>query len=161
MAMGMIGHCKAVTPAELASVVADPSKLEALIYSEATPRLYLDKAWWGIHFLLTGDYGPGTESISWAILGGVELKGPDLGYGPPRFLKPDEVIAVAAALSGVSAEALAGRFDAAALAEANVYPNIWDEGAEAADYLIDYYKKLVPFYADAAKAGHAMLLWVS
>jgi Domain of unknown function (DUF1877) len=159
--MGMIGRCKTVTPAELESILADPSAVEALIYSEATPSLDLDKAWWGIHFLLTGDYGPSSKPLSWAILGGVELDGPDLGYGSPRYLRPDEVVAVAEALAGMPAEALASGFDAAALTEANVYPNIWDEGTDAADYLIHHYKKLGPFYADAAKAGHAMLLWVS
>jgi Domain of unknown function (DUF1877) len=159
--MGMIGYCKAVTPDELASILADPAKVKAVVYSTEKPPLDLDKAWWGIHFLLTGEYGPGAEPISWAIMGGLELEGPDLGYGPPRYLRPDQVAAVAAALTGVSAETLAGRFDADAFTKADIYPSIWDEGSEAADYLIDYYRKLVRLYSEAAKAGHAMLLWVS
>jgi Domain of unknown function (DUF1877) len=141
--------------------LADPDKLEALIYSDTAPPLDLDKAWFGIHFLLCNNLISDDLPESWAIMGGNEMPSPDLGYGPPRYLRPDEVTAVALALSNIPSERLRSRFDAAALTEANVYPNIWDDGPEAAAYLIQNYNKLVQLYAEATKAGHAMLLWIT
>ena len=52
--------------------------------------LSLEKAWHGVHYLLTGAAEPGPELRSQAVLGGVEL-GDDpegfSGYGPARYFK--------------------------------------------------------------------------
>jgi Domain of unknown function (DUF1877) len=160
--MGMIGYCKAVQLAELEALQGDPAKIVAFLYAEESPPLCLDKAWYGIHFLLTGEDGPNDAPISWAIMGGGNtLTEPDLGYGPPRLLSPEQVVSVAEALSKISSNELSSRFDAAAFAEAGVYPNIWDGGTEALDYMMTCYEQLATYYNGAAKAGHAMLLWVS
>jgi Domain of unknown function (DUF1877) len=162
--MGMIGFCKAITPAELASILTDPAQVDAFVHSVEKPPLDLDKAWYGIHFLLTGEHGPDADPQSWAIMGGSVLEGPaapDLGYGPPRYMNPHEVAAVAAALSTIPAETLAGRFDAEKFEAEGIYPNVWADDPEALDYLIQNYRNLVQLYADAAEAGHAMLLWIS
>src|ERR1051326_9098314 len=50
--------------------------------------LSLDKAWHGVHYLLTGATEPGSDLRSQAVLGGIEL-GTDpegfSGYGPARY----------------------------------------------------------------------------
>ena len=55
----------------------------------------------------------------------------DLGFGPAAFLSPDEVQSMAAVLSGVSDERLAGAF--AALEMGDVYPMVWDRPDEVDD----------------------------
>src|SRR5262249_46865216 len=47
-----------------------------------------------LHYLFTGSADEGDGPLADAILGGVEV-GDDRGYGPARFLDPDEVCAVA------------------------------------------------------------------
>jgi hypothetical protein len=46
------------------------------------------------------------------------------------------------------------------MSSADIYPTIWDEGDEALDYLRVSYGSLVEFFAAAAGAGDAVILWI-
>jgi len=96
-----------------------------------------------------------------AVLGGAAIGEEDVGYGPARGLSSSEVKAVAAALAPIDAAALRKRFDAEALAEAEIYPFIWDEGAETLDYLSRYYAIVRQLFADAARNDQAMIFYIS
>src|SRR5271165_1779219 len=78
--------------------------------SQVSDPLNIDKSWHGIHFLLTSSAWGGTPPLSNAVLGGTEF-GPDLGYGPARYLTPDQVKEVAAGLDRITGETLRGRFN--------------------------------------------------
>jgi hypothetical protein len=93
-----------------------------------------------------------------AILGGTEI-GDDTGYGPPRYLTPEEVCRVAAALNATSRETLAERYDAEAMNRAEIYPFVWD--ASGPGYLLHAYDELVAFYTRAAADGRAVLICLS
>ncbi len=54
----------------------------------------MDKAWHGLHRLLTGSAYATSDVASQAIFGG-EPVGEDLGYGPPRLLSAVDVRSVA------------------------------------------------------------------
>lgn len=125
-------------------------------------ELNLDKAWHGIHFLLTGDAKPNGTLASKVIMGGEDI-GPDQGYGPAQLLKPAEVKAIALLLEETTTNLLRKRFNPKAMARANIYPDvIWErEGEEALDYVLDYYKKLVAFYKLAASKGQAVIFVIS
>ncbi len=125
--------------------------------------LDVDKAWHGIHFLLTGDPWEGSPPLMNAVLGGETLGDEDLGYGPARFLTPEEVTELAEALEGWSREKLAARYDPAAMEAAEIYPTgIWeDEGPEALDYVLSYYDELLEFYRQAAARGDAVILYIN
>jgi Domain of unknown function (DUF1877) len=47
----------------------------------------LDKAWHGIHYLLTGTTLSNRTLASKVIMGGEDI-GPDFGYGPAQLLQP-------------------------------------------------------------------------
>lgn len=128
----------------------------------AGPMLGLDKAWHGLHYLLTGDAWGGEPPLAYAVLGDEEL-GEDLGYGPARCLTAEQVREVHAALSAVREDDLRTRFDPEALGAAEVYPSgAWDsDGDEEREWLMDAFRSLTAFYAEAAEAGDAMLMWVS
>ena len=81
----------------------------------------------------------------------------DLGYGPARFLTPQQVHEVATALEAISKDDLSARFDLKAMMAARIYPCKDDSELELAQ---DYFEQLLRYYADAAANGNAMLLWV-
>jgi hypothetical protein len=76
---------------------------------QASEPLRIDKSWHGIHFLLTGSAWGGKPPLSNAVLGGKEF-GQDLGYGPARYLTPDQVKEVAAALDEITEATLRAQF---------------------------------------------------
>jgi hypothetical protein len=161
--MSMIGNFLQVTPAQLDALVDDSSAIEALIYpggEEARNSIDIDKAWHGIHFLLTGDAWGGDAPLCNVVLGGTEV-GEDAGYGPARYISVDDVRAVADALRDLPREKLAKRFDAAAMSKDSIYPSIWDEGEDALDYLLTFYESLRAYYFDAASKGNAMLKYLN
>jgi hypothetical protein len=120
--------------------------------------LSLDKAWHGVHYILCGEAEPGPTLLSQAILGGSALGDDDegfSGYGPARYFSVDQVAQLAAQLSdpGLEAEA-SSRFDAARMDELGIYPG-WN--ASDADWVIDGFRRLRDFYADAATKGRAIV----
>jgi len=118
--------------------------------------LSLEKSWHSLHYLLTGSAEPVGSPLGKAILGGREI-GPDLGYGPARFLDVSEVREVAANLSKLSPSDLARRFDLPTMMAVRIYA-CRDEGElELAQH---YFAQLKDYYSDAEKRGNAMLLYI-
>jgi len=118
--------------------------------------LNLEKSWHVLHYLLTGKAEDAPPPLGNAILGGHEIGG-DLGYGPARFLAPNEVREVAAALAAISKDDLAARFDLDAMIAMHIYPVRDDSELEMAQH---YFEHLSRYYADAAASGDAMLLYI-
>lgn len=161
-AMSMIGYFLQITPAQLRKAIDDPATIEPLIYpkdEEAANALDIDKAWHGIHFMLTGDVWGGDVPLCDAVLGGTEI-GNDVGYGPARYLDVDGVRAVVDALRTLPREELGKRFDAAEMRTKDIYPPIWEDGDDALDYLLFWYETMRAYYLDAALKGNAMLKWL-
>lgn len=122
----------------------------------------LDKAWHGIHYLLTGSIEPNGTLASKVIMGGEDI-GPDQGYGPAQLLKPDEVKEIAQLLERTTPDMLRERYKPKEMTRAGVYPAIiWErDGNEALEYVLDYYKKLLAFYKRAAERGQAIIFAIS
>lgn len=118
-------------------------------------KISLDKAWHGVHYLLSGEIEPGSAIPSQAVMGGVEV-GEDLGYGPARYFEVDKVQAIAQALSSVSLEAeMTARFDPARMTSLGIYPGGWKAGD--VDWLMEEFRHLRQFYADASAAKLAIV----
>ncbi|MBW9208264.1 YfbM family protein [Mumia sp. zg.B21] len=142
---------------EAARILNDPELVEDLLESEDDESFVdLDKSWHGIHWLLTGSGEPTPAEVSDAIWGGEEA-GEDLGYGPPRLLSPAGVRAVSATLEAISVENLRSRMDPAAMAQAQIYPAIWDEEDVFDEYVAPSFEQLRQFYAAASEAGEAVI----
>jgi hypothetical protein len=164
--MGMVACIAAVPVETLQRLRGGDESIEEYLYpddgdSEPPDSIDLDKAWHGIHYLLTGtaEGGDGPEAL--AILGGEEF-GPDVGYGPARFLLPGDVKAVSDALARLTPENLAERFNPQDMSEKDIYLSpMWErDGAEALDYALEHYQKLPVLYRDAAQRGDAVILWL-
>src|SRR5262245_15812893 len=114
--MSMICFLRRFTGEDLARLQADPSLLETFLGEDAVEdfgpfaEMDIEKAWHGIHYLLTGSAWEGSPPLNFLVLGGQEI-GDDLGYGPARGFSPSEVKTIANALSSVTSDALRSRYD--------------------------------------------------
>jgi hypothetical protein len=161
--MSMIGNYLRVTPQRLDELLRAPDSIAGAVHPadrEHDPGRHLDieKSWHAIQFLLTGEPWEGKGPFQNAVMGGRALSEEDVGYGPARYLLPDEVKEVALALAGLSGEALWERFDPKAFERAEIYPQGWSD--DGRDYVIGYYAELQAFFREAANAGDAMLLYL-
>ncbi len=162
--MGMAACFAAIDSATSARLRSNPDEIEGYLFpddGDGEPANYIDvdKAWHGIHYLLTGSADAGTPPLSWAILGGSEV-GEDLGYGPARILTSEQVKAISDNLP--SEDVFKASYAPEAMEAAQVYPDvIWvRDGDEALDYLVENYKVLVEFYRSAASRGDGAVLWL-
>jgi hypothetical protein len=120
----------------------------------------VDKAWHGIHYLLSSSVWEGEGPLADVVLRGTEIGG-DVGYGPARYLTPQQVQAVAEALADLPTDYLERRYNREELARAEIYPEIWDEGEGALEYLQHWYESLRKYYLDAASKRNAMLKFIN
>src|SRR5687767_12235877 len=74
-------------------------------------RTDLDKAWHGLHYLLTRTAWEGDAPLNFLVAGGREVGDIDVGYGPARVLSAAEVRAAADALARLTDEELRSRFN--------------------------------------------------
>ncbi len=168
--MGMVGYLRQINPFELKKLQLNPNPNAVEIFLQGERRIRvvdddydegvdLNKLWHILHYLLTGSALGGGSPLANAILGGEEI-GSDMGYGPARFLTPSQVREVADALSRVSNEELARRFDPEAMDAAEIYGAGRGADPELAEYALEYLPQLVSYYSDAAAKGYAMLLYI-
>ncbi|HEX5685175.1 MAG TPA: YfbM family protein [Ideonella sp.] len=162
--MGMAVCFAAVGPDTLARLRAAPDDIKHYLHpddGEGPPHeTDVDKAWHGIHYLLTGTAREGREPFSWAIMGAEDI-GPDLGMGPARLLTPEQVIRLAAALDSLTTDELSARFDPQAMQDKGIYPEgIWlRDRDDALQYLLENFALMADFYREAAARGDGVLLW--
>jgi hypothetical protein len=83
----------------------------------------------------------------------------DWGYGPPRYLTPEQVAQAAAALAELSGDDLVRGVDPAELEHAEIYPSGWDRPG-----VLDRANRHVPavqaYFTEAARNGDAMICWL-
>lgn len=164
--MGMVGYFVAVSSKTLDELKNNPDELGDYLYpndsEDETPNfLDVDKAWHGIHYMLTGSVDGGEEPLSLTVFGGEEI-GEDMGYGPARFLTPQQVKAVSAALDALGEDDFRSRFAPEEMEAAEIYPDdIWlSDSQEALEDLMEGYRQLVVFYSQAAVRGDGAILWI-
>jgi len=166
--MSMNGNFKALSDQELETLAADPSSVEQLLFasllggsSNGHEELEIDKAWHGLHFLLTGTAWEGDFPLNFIATGGQEV-GDDLGYGPARALTSGEVHKIDAALEPLTRGALVQRFDPARMTELEIYPFGWSDDPDGElEYLLDFYAELRAFLRRTAERRDALLVYLS
>src|SRR6185503_14516377 len=123
--MSMICCLREADESQIDQLLSTPESIVALL-EEDVDEVDLDKAWHGIHFLLTGTAWDGGEPLCYLVSGGEEVGDVDVGYGPARVLRPHQVAQWAAALTAIPADELRRRFDPQAMLKEKIYPEIWD-----------------------------------
>lgn len=118
--------------------------------------LSIDKAWHGIHYLLTGAAEPTTTLISKAIMGGTEIGDDFSGYGPARYFAVDETAAMSSELNRGNLEAeMTARYNPAQMEKLGIYPNGWS-GPDA-QWLMREFRRVRTFFTDASVKGFAVV----
>ena len=168
--MSMIGNLRRASDLEIRRLLADPDSIEVLLGdgaddpASASWSLDVDKAWHGIHFLLTGTAWEGPEPLDFLVRGGEEVGDIDVGYGPARAFCSREVIEIWGAVEPLGAELLAKAYDPKAMTDQSVYPSIWDRDPkddDALGYVLEYYALLREFLAATVAGGQGVLIWIS
>ena len=175
--MSMIGNLRLLSPSELDNLFRQPEGIGSFVYDEedldderderdppdVVDRVDIDKAWHGLHFLLTGSAWDGGAPLNFLVAGGRQIGDVDVGYGPARGFNPAEVRTIADSLATVTLDDLRARFDPKAMARQEIYPSIWDGSSveEAREYLLEYFQVLIDFVAQGANAGRAMIVYVN
>jgi hypothetical protein len=153
--MGMVCGLVELGKDQIDELLADPENvfdyLDELEENEEVRGVDLDKAWHGIHFLLTDSAWEGEEPLCYMVKGGewVGREGEDA-----RVLSPDQIADWANALSTISADDMRKRYDPVAMARADIYPRIWgrvDEEQSNLEYLLCYYESLCSFLEQTKK----------
>jgi hypothetical protein len=121
----------------------------------------IEKSWHGLHFLLTGKQEGGDAPACYLLHGGRRIGKVDVGYGPARALMPADARRFADFLQSLSADELRRRFDPDRMTELKLYPDIWDEGDEAFDYLYENFVSLRDFMIAAREARDAVIIYLN
>lgn len=164
--MGITIRLVGIQPWDLEEVRRDPGLLDRDGDDRVTKgKVDLDKAWAGLHFLLTGEPEPGRTPATTPLqraLGGSEppLTG-TTDEVPPRVVGDDAVPSVKNALVAVGADELRRRFDPDTLVQADVYPPALWHQEDALDYLLEHFADLVWFYRRATALGWAVLVFTT
>jgi len=164
--MSKIGNLLRVTNDELQAYIKDSSLLEDRIYSDEDEDASLtdiDKAWEGILFLLTGQSLAEADHPLAAVLFSGQLidEEQDLGYGPAHYNSPEQVSKLNQLISALNEEDLKQRFDPEKMTTQGIYPEIWDEGNQAFDYLSENFISVQQIYDQAAKNGEAIITFIN
>ncbi len=158
--MSMVMSFLAVEEAQGVALMQDPAGIVDFLESASGPSLYIDKAWHGIHFLLSGEAW-GDDLPLGFIVGGEYIGEEDVGYGPARFLSSAQVAQIADALAPISRADLMGRWDARAVRDADIYAVNADDYDGEEEYLGGYYEAVKDFVKTAADAQQSLILWLS
>lgn len=130
----------------------------------AEKELWLDKAWHGIHFLLTGSAWEGDEPLNFLVASGEPIEGTESEYGEDRLFTSQQVKQIDAVLQGITKEQFQSRFDPNKMMAENIYPTIWDRPKEEDDtlgYIMEYFVKLKQFIHNIAEKNMGMIVGLS
>lgn len=108
----------------------------------------LDKAWHGIHYLLTATAWEGEFPHNFLLQGGLSSGDEEIGPGPARFFKSHVVAKIQQSLNSITVEMLQSRFNPKEMMRLDIYPQIWDHDLGEDDtlgYCIDYFLGLRNF----------------
>ena len=161
--MGMTVDVYRVSASEGEHLLGDPSAAKSLVAQTGLENsVSLEKAWHGLHFLLTGDSFGTSGPLAFICAGGADIPGTEGGYGPARIFSPSETTAIHEALVNVDDDALWSRFDPDAMTEQGVYPVIWDEPEEdLRDEYLMYFNSLKELVARAAAGNEALVVYLT
>ncbi len=149
------------------SSTSRPSKAKAAALELATHegmRCDLDKAWHGIHYLLTGTAWEGTPPLDFLVEGGHQVGQIDPEHGPVRAFRHDEVRTIYEAVSVMGPYELRKRFNPRDMAAKEIYPDIWTKAPneeESLRYLMDNLDRLRGYLRETLDSGFGVLVFLS
>ncbi len=123
----------------------------------------LDKAWHGIHYLLTQSDYVGEPPLNFIMCGGIPVGDIDVGYGSARVINSKELMEISEALNQIDHNYLKSRFDPNDMMKKGIYPEIWDRKPEednTLEYCLEYFDILKQFVNEASVNKLAIALYL-
>ncbi len=164
----MVGNFLRVTNDELEEYLNDSSKLddrlELEFELEESNIVDIDKSWEGIHFLLTEQNSENLDHPLAKVLFSEQIidEDQDLGYGPGRYLRPDQVKNISSEIAKLSTEDLKARYDPAKMDDLNIYPTGWTKNGDGLlDYLLEYFEIVKDVYSKASANNEALITFLN
>jgi len=124
----------------------------------------LDKAWHGIHYMLTQSAWEGEAPLNFLVVGGRPVGDIEVGYGPARAFSAEEVRAIHMALKPIDRLSLKARFNPEEMMKLDIYPTIWDRDPaedDAFDYCAENFDTLKGFVEDAAYRQVGLIVYLT
>ena len=159
--MGMYYDVVASSPGNLGQFSEEVEWPSGLPQHSTAPAhsVSLEKAWHGLHYLLTGQVGEDHGPLGFLLAGGEQLG--DDEESPVRWFTPEETEQIHKALSGISDDELWSRFDADEMEQRGIYPGIWDEPEEdLKEEYLTYYEELKKVVTAATNNGEGLIVTI-
>ncbi len=158
--MSMMKIYVALSEEKLEKLKENQNQISDFIWAESdkSNRLDIDKAWHGIHYILTGDAQESDSKFNNVIFGGESME-QDIGYGPAQYLTVNEVKENSKLLQDFTTEKFRNKFKEVKdeIVEKGIYPFYNDWTDEDIEYLLEHYKALQLFYQKSAANNLAIL----
>jgi hypothetical protein len=119
----------------------------------------IDKAWHGLHFLMTGTAWAGDPPLNFILAGGTEVAGDD--DSTTRLYSSNELREINRALKSVDQSQLQSAYNPSAMLNLDIYPGIWQRDTHAFEYCIDHLAALKRFVTRADQSGLGMVTILS
>ncbi len=123
-------------------------------------RTNIDRAWHGIHYLLTGTAWDGDAPLDFLVNGGRMVGAVDESHGPMRAFTAAETKAILDTFSTFSTYEMRKRYNPRDMAAKEIYPDIWSHEEESLSFLIDNVERLRGFLRQAVEAQTGMLIFL-
>ncbi len=122
-------------------------------------QCYVDKAWHGIHFLLTGTAWGGKGPLAFIATGGESF---DFEDRELRVIDRLQVKEIAGALAALNLDELFSAAIPANFGANDIYPDIWssEPKEECIGYVVDFLKDLVAFMQASATGNLAVIVQI-
>ena len=160
----MNGNLRPASDAEIERLLASPQEITRFLYgSEAVQqeRVDLERAWHAIHFVLTGSRLGGEAPLNFLVDEGTPVGDVDVGFGPARVLRSEQVRQLAAALAPVDPDDVRRRVNVAQLDEMAIYPGGWQRNGLDAAYVAGKYRVMHDLVTRLARDGLGLVLYIN
>ena len=159
-----------ISDSEIESLTNNVSGISDFMSSEREDTIDLDKAWWGVHYLISKNGNGDTEPYCYLLNRGTELVSDPEDLNDlfeevgniPRALTSQQLKDFERVVSEISDEELKARFDPGDMMTHGVYPAIWDRDDPAdLEYLCSYFQTLKEFLRELRKKDLGVLIDLS
>jgi hypothetical protein len=160
----MIANLRPTSDAEIDRLLANPAEITRFLYggdADGVERLGLNKAWHAIHFVLTGSRLGGEEPLNFLVDEGTPVGEVDVGFGPARVLRSDQVRRIAAALAPIDPEEVARRVDVKRFDQEAIYPGRWQHNGMGVDEVVTNYRAMRDLIVRVADKGQGLVLYIN
>ena len=160
----MIGNLRPASDAEIERLLTNPDGITRFLYggvSDGRERVVLGKSWHAIHFALNGDRLGGEAPLNFLVTEGTPVGDVDVGYGPARVLRSEQVRQLARAIADIDADQLGGRLDAGALDANSIYPGGWGRNGHSVSTVAEAYRDMRALILRLSEGGLGLVLYIN